>query len=265
MDSWFIIDNLYKKLVETKNIGELENRFANIDINNADYVITKSGKLIDMKRAKAILGDAMDQLVTTIDPMLSTYFNAMRVNYTFKIDTFAVDGKILYINPAFLINAFEMPAPFGDVKMIAYVLLHECFHLLFDHCDDKEGIRISGLSKYDADLVNMAMDYQINWVIEHSTFDLDDDGALDYMFAGYTKQLDGCIDDRFKLMDWPEIYKILKQEGTKVKSGINIKQSKNPPKKMSKEWYDGFMKGLNKKLDELKKNKLIESNCKIYI
>lgn len=257
----FIINNLYNKLTEAKNIGELENVLGQVNINDADFVITKTGKLIDMKRAKGILGDAIDQLITSIDPLLSTYFSSLRINYTFKLNTFAVDGKVLFINPGFLINIFEI----GDIQIVAYVLLHECFHVLFDHCYDKKGIALASISKEEKDRVNDAMDYQINWIIENSTFDLDDEGDLDYMFKGYTKTLNGCIDDRFKLMDWPEIYEILKNESITNKKGINVPEAKNPPKKMSKEWYDGLMSGIDKKINELKGNKLIESNYKIYM
>ena len=263
---WFAIDNY--PLNEGKNVWELENKLGRVDINDADYVVTKDGKVIDMWKAKGILGDAMQQLIDEIDPMLSHYFSSMRINYTFKIDTFAADSKILYVNPAFLINAYEMDEPYGDVPMIAYILLHECFHVLYDHCTDKKGIELSMKSERDKRLVNEAMDYQINWVIENSTFNIDHNtGLIDFAFKGYTKMLDGCIDDRFKNMDWPEIYEVLKREDDEANDegkGVEVKENSKPPQKMSQEWYDGFMDGINKKLQELRDNRLIESACKIY-
>lgn len=267
MKNWFAINN-YPAVNEGKNVWEIENKLASVDINDADFVVTNNGKLIDMNRVKAILGSAMQELIKNVDKMLAHYFAAMRINYTFKLRTFAVDGKILYINPGFLINIYEMPEPFGDIQMVAYVLLHECFHILYDHCNDKKGIEISKKSEKDKDLVNKAMDYQINWVIEHSTFAPDQEtGMMDFPFEGYTHMCNGCIDDRFKYMDWPEIYEILKKEdgSDDTGNGVEIEEAKSEPKKMSQEWYDGFMQGLNNKINQLRKDRLIESTCKIYI
>lgn len=268
MEKWFTINNYPSIICEAKNVWEIENKLASVDINDANFVITNAGKLINMDRVKAILGSAMQELIKNVDKMLAQYFAAMRINYTFKLNTFAVDGKILYINPEFLINLYSMPEPFGDIQMVAYVLLHECFHILYDHCNDKKGIEISSRSEKDKDLVNEAMDYQINWVIEHSTFAPDaSTGLMDYPFEGYTRMCHGCIDDRFKYMDWPQIYEILKRESKPkdTDKGIDIEEAKPEPKKMSQEWYDGFMEGLNKKISQLRSDKLIESTCKIYV
>lgn len=268
MNNWYTVDNYPTTVCEAKNVWEIENKFASVDINDASFVITNAGKLINMDLVKSILGYAMKELIQNVDKMLGHYFATMRINYTFKLNTFAVDGKILYINPEFLINLFNMPEPFGDIPMVAYVLLHECFHILYDHCTDPKGIELSRKSKEDEDLVNRAMDYQINWVIEHSTFAPDaSTGLMDYPFKGYTEMCEGCIDDRFKYMDWPEIYEILKKEKASPKKGkgVNIEEAKKEPKRMSQEWYDGFMDGLNKKIDQLRSDRLIESACKIYI
>lgn len=272
MKKRLVIDN-YPSMNEdndtpkSKAVWEIENKFANVNINDADFVVTNHGTLINMNDVKKILAATMKELVQNIDKDLAYYFASMRINYTFKLNTFAVDGKILYINPEFILNLYNMPEPYGDIQMVAYVLLHECFHLLYDHCNDKKGIEISNKSERDKDLVNMAMDYQINWVIEHSTFAPDpDSGLTDYPFLGYTKMCDGCIDDRFKYMDWPEIYSILKKEDADTSNkGMQIEKSKPEPKKMSDEWYDGLMQGLNDKINQLRSDKLIESLCKIYV
>ena len=47
---WFAIDNY--PLNEGKNVWELENKLGRVDINDADYVVTKDGKVIDMWKAK---------------------------------------------------------------------------------------------------------------------------------------------------------------------------------------------------------------------
>ena len=232
-----------------------------VSIDEANRVLAPDGTYVDMDLVRSILGDAIDQLTSMIDPKLVNYYNYINIVYTWQVETFATCTEYLFINPSFLMNLFET----GDIPFVAYVLLHECYHVILGHCDDPKANELAKKGEREDNLCNRAQDYQINWMIENSTFENDEETGKDvYPFEGMTKLLGGCIDPDYSCLDWPDIYKILDElypgGDAKIDDEGQVFEPENPdPEKMSDEWYDGFLEGIGNVYDELRNNNLIES------
>ena len=105
-----------------------------ISIDDADIIIDPDGRPIDMRVVRAYVGLAVDGLVTMIDKTLVSYFNYINIFYTWQVRTFATSSTCLFINPSFLMNIFDK----GDIPYIGYLLLHECYHVILGHTEDKK-------------------------------------------------------------------------------------------------------------------------------
>jgi hypothetical protein len=105
------------------------------------------------------------------------------------------------------------------------------------------------------------MDAVINWMIENSSYDADDN----YFFKGVTKECGGVINEIYNMMDWPEVYdKVPDEEVMRDMDSVIFKHIDPIPNGMTDDWYNGFLDGYNEMLDMLKKQRLIESVGKIY-
>lgn len=248
-------------LEKLKQLNQLADPEGDITIDEADIVIDNTGRKIYMSAVKAIVGDAIDQLLKMVDPGLIIYFNNINIIYTWQVPTFGTTASNLYINPSFLMYAFDK----GDVVYVAYILLHEAYHVLLGHCDDPKSVALFKKGQRERRLANIAEDLQVNWLIEHSTFDAEEDGRLVYPFDGATKDIGGWIDPTYAFLDWPAIYEILdKLNSIKEPQEEPIEPPTIEPQEQSEEWYKGFLEGIRKKMEELRKNRLIESTLKIY-
>ena len=105
---------------------------------------------------------------------------------------------------------------------------------------------MANLDKYsDAEIVNMAQDYEINYTIENFMRQ----GPGTAPFKGITDALGGCYSDEFgkKGLTWEEIYdKVPRQKRTKVLE------------KTSDEWKKGFADGYAEVMAKLRKESLVE-------
>jgi hypothetical protein len=144
---------------------------------------------------------------------------------------------------------------------VAYVLLHELFHVMLGHCEDPRVIDLVYKGSLENDRVNYSMDAVINWMIENSSYDADDN----YFFKGVTKECGGVIDEMYNMMDWPEVYeKVPDEDVMRDMDSVVFKHIDPIPNGMTDDWYNGFLDGYNEMLDMLKKQRLIESVGKIY-
>lgn len=241
----------------------------NLKMDEADLVIDPDGNIINMVKVRSIIGDAIDGLATMVDQSLAEYIANMSIVYTYNnCPTFQTDGKRIAINPTFCMNIYQAGAdgtPDGEdnkgLIYVAYVLLHELFHVMLGHCEDPRVIDLVYKGSLENDRVNYSMDAVINWMIENSSYDADDN----YFFKGVTKECGGIINEMYNMMDWPEVYeKVPDEEVMRGMDSVVFKHIDPIPNGMTDDWYNGFIDGYNEMLDMLKKQHLIESAGKIY-
>lgn len=241
----------------------------NLKMDEADLVIDPDGNIISMVKVRSIIGDAIDGLATMVDQSLAEYIANMSIVYTYNnCPTFQTDGKRIAINPTFCMNIYQAGAdgtPDGEdnkgLIYVAYVLLHELFHVMLGHCEDPRVIDLVYKGSLENDRVNYSMDAVINWMIENSSYDADDN----YFFKGVTKECGGVINEMYNMMDWPEVYeKVPDEEVMRDMDSVVFKHIDPIPNGMTDDWYNGFIDGYNEMLDMLKKQCLIESAGKIY-
>lgn len=241
----------------------------NLKMDEADLVIDPDGNIISMVKVRSIIGDAIDGLATMVDQSLAEYIANMSIVYTYNnCPTFQTDGKRIAINPTFCMNIYQAGAdgtPDGEdnkgLIYVAYVLLHELFHVMLGHCEDPRVIDLVYKGSLENDRVNYSMDAVINWMIENSSYDADDN----YFFKGVTKECGGVINEMYNMMDWPEVYeKVPDEEVMRDMDSVVFKHIDPIPNGMTDDWYNGFIDGYNEMLDMLKKQRLIESAGKIY-
>lgn len=241
----------------------------NLKMDEADLVIDPDGNIINMVKVRSIIGDAIDGLATMVDQSLAEYIANMSIVYTYNnCPTFQTDGKRIAINPTFCMNIYQAGAdgtPDGEdnkgLIYVAYVLLHELFHVMLGHCEDPRVIDLVHKGSLENDRVNYSMDAVINWMIENSSYDADDN----YFFKGVTKECGGVINEMYNMMDWPEVYeKVPDEEVMRGMDSVVFKHIDPIPNGMTDDWYNGFIDGYNEMLDMLKKQRLIESAGKIY-
>ena len=242
---------------------------SNLKMDEADLVIDPDGNIISMVKVRSIIGDAIDGLATMVDQSLAEYIANMSIVYTYNnCPTFQTDGKRIAINPTFCMNIYQAGAdrtPDGEdnkgLIYVAYVLLHELFHVMLGHCEDPRVIDLVYKGSLENDRVNYSMDAVINWMIENSSYDADDN----YFFKGVTKECGGVINEVYNMMDWPEVYeKVPDEEVMRDMDSVIFKHIDPIPNGMTDDWYNGFLDGYNEMLDMLKKQRLIESAGKIY-
>lgn len=242
---------------------------SNLKMDEADLVIDPDGNIINMVKVRSIIGDAIDGLATVVDRNLAEYIANMNIVYTYNnCPTFQTDGKRIAINPTFCMNIYQAGAdktPDGEFNKgliyVAYVLLHELFHVMLGHCEDPRVIDLVYKGSLENDRVNYSMDAVINWMIETSSYDADDN----YFFKGVTKECGGVINEMYNMMDWPEVYnKVPDEEVMRDMDSVIFKHIDPIPNGMTDDWYNGFLDGYNEMLDMLKNQRLIESAGKIY-
>lgn len=241
----------------------------NLKMDEADLVIDPDGNIISMVKVRSIIGDAIDGLATMVDQSLAEYIANMSIVYTYNnCPTFQTDGKRIAINPTFCMNIYQAGAdgtPDGEdnkgLIYVAYVLLHELFHVMLGHCEDPRVIDLVYKGSLENERVNYSTDAVINWMIENSSYDADDN----YFFKGVTKECGGVINEMYNMMDWPEVYeKVPDEEVMRGMDSVVFKHIDPIPNGMTDDWYNGFIDGYNEMLDMLKKQRLIESAGKIY-
>ena len=166
--------------------------------------------------------------------------------YTFGITTAASDGVRIAINPVFaqlaILNGMDAVTQAnitGDAaiaarsRFIQFIILHECFHQIYDHHSQYE-IHVPPKDRNNLHgIANIAMDAEINRDIESS---------FNGRFKGITKDVGGVMDTRFPTQDWIWIFDQYTKYGVSLPAGFQspeIVEKKlyavdNPQKKKQK-------------------------------
>lgn len=202
--------------------------------------IKADGTPVNMEMVEDVLEAAIQDLSINY-PSIETVLKHKDLIFTDNpfIETLATDGISIMMNPAFCEYIIDK---FGPISF-EYVLIHECLHILFDHC----GKHHENLDKYsDAEKVNYAQDYEINYVIENFIRE----GLGEKSFEGLANAMGLFYSEEYgkKGLTWEEIYSVLPDIKRKV-----VRTPTSP------EWKKGFADAYNDFLKEAKKSKMIES------
>lgn len=142
---------------------------------------------------------------------------------TDTIPTAATDGRNEYYNPSFIMAQSQ--------QQLRYVRLHEAQHKALMHCTP----RYAALTAAHGPLVNAAMDYVINLILE----DTDPDGQ----FISRPTSHAPLVDPRFRGMDTLQVLDILlheQQQQNKSDSGIGNEPGAGSP---SPQGFDEHLPG----------------------
>lgn len=205
------------------------------------------GNVYNKKRLIGVLNEAMKNIARN---HIAVYNVMKHVNVEYVssplVRTMATDGDSIFVSPKFVHKLCERYK--GEaIKVVEFVLVHEAFHIIMNHCYEHA---TSFMQFPDPTVVNMAQDYQINYIIEK--FLVGPDGSRDY--EGCTNKANGLYDEKYKGKVWQKLYDEVAKE--KPLSSAGVKE------KTSAEWKNGFADGYADVLNELRKQKVIEQ-CQI--
>ena len=231
--------------------------FGGRSFRDCDVVYGPDGTRYIPKDICALVDNAIEILDGLNYGLMRGYLISLPIVYTFSIPTMATDGSHIFINPGFVLELLRVcdNNPIG----IAFVITHEIYHVLFKHQER----RANRLTEFpDVRRANMAMDYEINWVIEHAypmndddnpSENFDENGNRIQIFDGITKACSGLIDPKFKGMVWENIY-------DKIDDSMFPQEKEEDNKEVvySKDFQDGFRDGCEKAIRELRAQGLVE-------
>jgi predicted metal-dependent peptidase len=209
-----------------------------------DTITCPDGQVIDMQKLLDDQQRAKAALVH-LQPFFGAFINRLRPVYTFRVETQAVDGVNLFINPQFTYNL--------DLTGKVFVLAHEIMHCVLSH------LRRAKTHGHDMRRANVAGDYEIN-VSLTDTFGL---------FKPQTvKNLRGLYDSKYKDWGYEKIYDSNPPDpsGDDMNNKDQSKQAQqNQPSGDSgsggggsnnQQYSEDYKKGWNQAMEDYKKGKL---------
>lgn len=144
-----------------------------------DTIVCPNGQIIDMNKLLDEQQRAKAALVHII-PYFGAFINRLKPIYTFMIQTQAVDGKHLFINPQFTYNL--------DLTGKVFVLAHEIMHCVLNHI--RRGI------SHNPEKSNVAADYEVNSTLEE----------MGLVKANVMQKLNALYDKKYAGWGYEKIY-----------------------------------------------------------
>lgn len=188
-----------------------------------DIVVGPDGKDYDFRYLRRRI-NITKQIMSKNSSTAGIYavLNMLTIVPSFGIETAGVDGVRFFINPAFA-NSLS------DTKFVG-VLAHETFHIIYQHIPRGESYGM------EAELSNIAGDYEINYALEHLNKDFK--GVFSEPGPGGMRFL---YDEKYADMAYEDIYDELK----KNPPVIPPQPPKFPPN-ISQDFIDGYRDAWNK-------------------
>lgn len=139
--------------------------------------------VMSLEECKRNVNRAKLTLMTIPNTMFfSALLATLRLVYTTRVPTAAVDGVCLYLNPEFVAKQ--------TVNKLIGLLLHEVLHIAYEHLDRKKAMDL------DHERWNIAGDYYINPIILSRGFELPEGGLYEASYVGLsTLQIYNELDD----------------------------------------------------------------------
>lgn len=236
---------IIKYYINETSIASVDNGNSNgIEINTGNEIFEGDNDVIYVDRNFNVINmtEVLSVVDACFDDIRSSYplvynilmHKGVRVVDSPYFNTMATDGSEIVISPVFVQELLDKDP---DGRLVEFVLLHEMFHILFDHCGNDD-------PKYsDHGKENAAQDYEINYNIENFL----SEGPDDFPYEGCTNAAGGLYNRDYAGKSWEEIYDLLGDE-----------YDSNKKIETSDEWKKGFVDGYNQIIGELIKQKKIE-------
>lgn len=197
-------------------------------------VMTTDGTVYDVKEILDIINNCKEEIgAISRGVYFGEWFDSLEFVYTFEIDTMATDGAHLFICPEWVRWLMSNPDGYGTTLVMA-TLVHEVYHNIWGHCEAERQWREKNMFM-DHELCNIAMDYEIDAMIEKAYPDMrkrgygknDWHGELEdcpfeidpvshkilpvrvQIFDGAFATMGCCINPDFFGYGWTDIYKKL--------------------------------------------------------
>lgn len=188
-----------------------------------DIVVGPDGKDYDFRYLRRRI-NITKQIMSKNSSTAGIYavLNMLTIVPSFGIETAGVDGVRFFINPAFA-NSLS------DTKFVG-ILAHETFHIIYQHIPRGESYGM------EAELSNIAGDYEINYALEHLNKDFK--GVFSEPGPGGMRFL---YDEKYADMAYEDIYDELKKNPPVIPP-----QPPQLPPKISQDFIDGYKDAWNK-------------------
>lgn len=188
-----------------------------------DIVVGPDGKDYDFRYLRRRI-NITKQIMSKNSSTAGIYavLNMLTIVPSFGIETAGVDGVRFFINPAFA-NSLS------DTKFVG-ILAHETFHIIYQHIPRGES---HGM---EAELSNIAGDYEINYALEHLNTDFK--GVFSEPGPGGMRFL---YDEKYADMAYEDIYDELKKNHPVIPP-----QPPQLPPNISQDFIDGYKDAWNK-------------------
>lgn len=171
-----------------------------------------------------LIRDGLAYVVIKAPMFAHLFYNETRLVYSLDIPMAATDGRTIFVNPRAMIAAK------WTLKNVAFVLLHEIGHVIFNDLvlamrfrADGYVITPDGQLPYDHELMNIAEDLRINAMLKEARLGEMPDGALydpGYSMAGMESSIE----------IYAKLYKQIKKRGKRPGNGkIPINGGTNLP------------------------------------
>lgn len=199
-----------------------------------DTILLPSGKVLDMNKVQDDIYRAKAALLH-IAPQFGGLINQLRIIYTFRLETMAVDAKDnLFINPEFA-NSLDLTAR-------AFVLAHEVMHKMLNHLR-----RGKDHQRYKS---NIAADYECNITLSD----------IDLFKISTMKKIGAYVDAKYSGWGYEKIYNdVSKSSGNTMSNSSQASQAqknqqggsqggkkvpKNAPQSKSNAYRAGWAKAI---------------------
>lgn len=188
-----------------------------------DIVVGPDGKDYDFRYLRRRI-NITKQIMSKNSSTAGIYavLNMLTIVPSFGIETAGVDGVRFFINPAFA-NSLS------DTKFVG-ILAHETFHIIYQHIPRGESYGM------EAELSNIAGDYEINYALEHLNKDFK--GVFSEPGPGGMRFL---YDEKYADMAYEDIYDELKKNPPVIPP-----QPPQLPPNISQDFIDGYKDAWNK-------------------
>lgn len=233
-------------------------------------IVFSDGSSVTPKEIVKVFDDAVIYLS---DQFTRTFRFAKAINVIFlrssnEIKTMAVDQNLnLYMNAGYIYHVLKM-----DPKLVAAVLMHEVFHILFNHIERgknwlaSKGMSVNNQTHHDN---NLAADVEVNQAIIKIGL-IDEDTLKNTVHAVFLSNKDQNARGRGTTILPMEAVLENEELMNKLRSICpptpDPTQSEQKEENTSEEWNQGYIDGWNKLAEIIKKygykeawNKLIEA------
>ena len=203
---------------------------------------TADGRVVDIELVNTVIEAVLQDLGANY-PSVETVLKHKDIILTDSpyVPTMCTDGVSIFVNPLYVQYLIGLDESEGAMY-VEMVFIHEALHILFDHCYK----HVSNMDKFsDAEKVNWAQDYEINYIIENFLRE----GLNTAPFKGKTKKIGGLYNEEYgkKGLTWEEIYDIM--------PNFVRKKVITPT---SDKFKEGFKAGYDEILAELRKKNLVD-------